>query len=90
MTGSALIGLIEALSIGEQCAVLGIAEYERQLDKLPNGFVAQVYAAWGLPDTDAAIQDGSFCFRFVRAGKLLIAVQPDRANLAGRFIALRD
>jgi cobaltochelatase CobN len=82
--------LIEALSVGGQCAVLGIAEYERQLDKLPNGFVAQVYATWGAPDKDAAIQDGSFCFRFVRAGKLLIAVQPDRGNVDTRKTEYHD
>jgi cobaltochelatase CobN len=76
--------LIAALSTGEPDAVLSLADYERLLSGLPAGFVADVRAAWGSPDDDASVTDGAFRFRFVRAGNLVIAVQPDRGDLASR------
>jgi cobaltochelatase CobN len=76
--------LIAALSTGESAAVLSLADYERLLNDLPASFVADVRAAWGSANDDAAVKDGAFEFRFVRAGNLVIAVQPDRGDLASR------
>lgn len=82
--------LIAALSSGEPAAVLSLAQYEQLLATLPAGFVAQLRAAWGAPEDDAAIRAGRFRFRIVRAGKLVIAVQPDRGNAASRKADYHD
>jgi cobaltochelatase CobN len=82
--------LIAALSAGEPCAVLSVAAYERELAALPAEFVASVQAAWGAPGGDASVRDGAFCFRFVRAGNMVVAVQPDRGNPATRQSEYHD
>ncbi|MDB5394716.1 MAG: Cobaltochelatase subunit CobN [Rhodospirillales bacterium] len=76
--------LVARLSSGETTAVLEIGAYERLFADLPAIFVEQVRAAWGAPDDDASIMDGAFHFRIVHAGKFLIAVQPDRGDIASR------
>jgi cobaltochelatase CobN len=76
--------LAAALSAGETSAVLNVADYERLLGDLPAGFAADVRAAWGEPDADISVKDGAFHFRVVRAGNLVIAVQPDRGDVASR------
>jgi cobaltochelatase CobN len=76
--------LIAALSVGETAAILAVVDYERLLNDLPASFVANVHAAWGSACDDAAVKDGAFEFRFVRAGNLVIAVQPDRGDIAAR------
>jgi cobaltochelatase CobN len=82
--------LIAALSTGEQRAVLTVAAYERLLATLPAAFVALLRSAWGEPDEDVAVHDGSFCFRYVRAGGMVIAVQPDRGHQASRQTEYHD
>jgi cobaltochelatase CobN len=72
------------LSTGETSSVLDVAAYERLLGELPAAFVAEVRAAWGAAADDASVKDGIFHFRVVRAGKLMIAVQPDRGDIASR------
>jgi cobaltochelatase CobN len=82
--------LATALSVGEASAVLSLADYENLLTTLPARFVDQVRAAWGEPRDDAAVLNGMFCFRIVRAGRLLIAVQPDRGATASRKTDYHD
>jgi cobaltochelatase CobN len=82
--------LITALSAGETQAVLSVADYERLQATLPPRFVEQLQAAWGEPGEDEAVRDGMFCFRFLRAGNLLVAVQPDRGNPASRKTEYHD
>jgi cobaltochelatase CobN len=76
--------LAESLSAGETTAVLDVQTYKRLLADLPPIFVAQLHAAWGDPNRDASLENGAFRFRIVRAGNLLIAVQPDRGDVAAR------
>jgi len=78
---SALIG---ALAAGETTAILSIVAYERLLADLPAAFVDEVRAAWGSPNDDPAVMNGAFQIRVVRAGNLLVAVQPDRGNVGSR------
>jgi cobaltochelatase CobN len=82
--------LIAALSDGAPSAALSVAAYERHLMTLPAGFVEQVRAAWGEPRADAAVHYGLFCYRFMRAGGLLIAVQPDRGGRSARKAEYHD
>ena len=76
--------LIAALSEGPLEATLTLAEYEAELASTPGTFQSAVGAAWGEPADDPSLIDGAFRFRFVRLGKLIVAVQPDRGDPAGR------
>ena len=76
--------LIALLSLGPTQAVLSLADYAARFAALPEAFRRDVVAAWGDPETDPALSDGVFAFRFVRAGKLLVAVQPDRGRVDTR------
>jgi cobaltochelatase CobN len=76
--------LVQALSAGESTAILTVADYKELLGGLSAPFVAGLRAAWGAPEGDAATKNGAFHFRVVRAGNLLVAVQPDRGDAASR------
>jgi len=76
--------LVGALAAGETTAILSVADYERLLADLPATFVDEVRAAWGPPNDDPAVTKGAFHVRVVRAGNLLVAVQPDRGNVGSR------
>jgi cobaltochelatase CobN len=69
---------------------LSVRDYGRLLSTLPAAFVAQIRAAWGDPADDPAVRDGMFHFRIVRAGNLLIAVQPDRGAAVHRKTEYHD
>jgi cobaltochelatase CobN len=82
--------LATTLSVGERSGVLSVADYERLLASRPTQFVEQLLAVWGKPDGDADVRDGVFCFRIVRAGHLLVAIQPDRGNITARKTEYHD
>ncbi len=71
-------------------ATLSLPDYQRMLATLPAAFVEQLRAARGDPAADSAVQDGMFHFRVVRAGTMLIAVQPDRGSVAHRKTEYHD
>jgi cobaltochelatase CobN len=70
--------LAHLLSDGETTAVVGLQVYERFLETLPGDFVRTVRDAWGAAEGDEAVANGAFRFRIVRAGNMVVAVQPDR------------
>jgi cobaltochelatase CobN len=76
--------LIAALVEGPLQAVLTLVEYEAELASTAADFRQSLFAAWGSPATDRDAIDGAFKFRFVRLGKLIIAVQPDRGDAFSR------
>ena len=76
--------LIAALSEGPLEPVLTLADYETALAATPSAFREAIDAAWGDPAADPACVDGAFRFRFVRLGRLVVAVQPDRGDAASR------
>ena len=82
--------LIAYLSQGPMQAVLSLADYAARFAELPEAFRRDVVTAWGNPEADPALSDGGFAFRFVRAGKLLVAVQPDRGRLDTRKSEYHD
>ncbi len=75
---------MDALSRGPLAATLTLAEYEARLASAPDDFRQSLYSAWGDPDGDRDAIDGAFRFRFVRLGKLIVAVQPDRGDAVSR------
>ena len=74
------VGLIEALSEGPLEPTLTLAEYEDELAAAPATFQKAVRGAWGDPTADPCLIGGAFRFRFLRLGKLIVAVQPDRGD----------
>ncbi len=82
--------LTSHLSEGKLSGVISLSQYERLLAEQPPAFVENLCAAWGVPADDPAAQGGMFCFRIVRAGNLIIAVQPDRGSPASRKVDYHD
>ena len=76
--------LIKALAEGPLEAALTLAEYEAELASTPSDFRQSLFAAWGDPADDRDAVDGAFRLRFVRLGKLIVAVQPDRGDASSR------
>jgi cobaltochelatase CobN len=76
--------LIAALAEGPLEAALTLAEYEAELASTPSDFRQSLFAAWGEPAQDRDVIDGAFQLRFVRLGKLTVAVQPDRSDASSR------
>ncbi len=76
--------LIAALSEGLPEATLTLAEYKSEFAATPSAFQSAVRAAWGEPNDDPCLIGGAFRFRFLRLGKLIVAVQPDRGDPAAR------
>ncbi|CUH53194.1 cobaltochelatase subunit CobN [Shimia marina] len=57
-----------------------LEDYVSALEKLPASLQGNLTAAWGTPSDDPSFADGSFHFKAVRRGKLLIALQPERGS----------
>ena len=76
--------LIAALAEGPLEAALTLADYEAELVSTPADFRQALFAAWGDPADDRDAIDGGFQLRFVRLGKLIVAVQPDRGDALSR------
>ncbi len=70
--------LMEALQSPSPVASFSLRAYRAFLDSLPRDFVAALDACCGGPDADAAVEGGAFAFRFLRLGKIVVALQPDR------------
>ena len=64
--------------------------YEAWRARLPEGARAALAAEWGEPADDPACRDGAFRFRAVRAGCVLVALQPDRGHKGDRKAGYHD
>ena len=71
--------LIDALTRAAPQARLSLGAYRAQFAQLPEAFRRAVEARWGDAATDEAVDADAFAFRVFDAGKLTLAVQPDRA-----------
>ena len=67
-----------------------LGDYLALLTTLPADFVASVSDAWGAPQDDPAIVDAAFRFSCLEAGKLVVALQPDRGARAKRYESYHD
>lgn len=76
--------LIERLQGGPLNATVTLQAYRAFLQGLPRDFVENVQAQWGAPEDDVSLRDGSFVFRFLRLGRALVGLQPDRGSTASR------
>ncbi|WP_134724777.1 cobaltochelatase subunit CobN [Paracoccus luteus] len=67
-----------------------LTDYRGALAALPQGLRDDLAAAWGAPEADPAVADGAFHFAAVRRGCALVALQPERGEVAGREDAYHD
>ncbi|MCP8940860.1 cobaltochelatase subunit CobN [Alsobacter sp. SYSU M60028] len=82
--GDLPVDLMRALETGEPAGALALDAYAALFDELPSAFRASVLGAWGAPGEDDALRDGAFRFRIARAGRLVVALQPDRGRRDSR------
>ncbi|GHE02121.1 cobaltochelatase subunit CobN [Defluviimonas sp. 20V17] len=64
--------------------------YRAALATLPPQMRDALHAAWGPPEHDPALRDGAFHFSAIEAGRVLIALQPERGRRKGREDAYHD
>ena len=82
---------VEALLRGDADDVaVPLADYKRWLAALPERLRWDISQAWGEPANDPAVGDGAFRFRVLRAGKIVIVLQPDRGTCADRKAGYHD
>ncbi|MEZ5797559.1 MAG: cobaltochelatase subunit CobN [Paracoccaceae bacterium] len=67
-----------------------LADYLAELETLPEGLRRDLAAAWGAPADDPAVQDGAFTFAALRHGAALVALQPERGEVASRDADYHD
>ncbi len=78
------VELITRLETRAAEITFSLADYERLFATLPEAFQHSVMSAWGTPADDADVHDNAFRFKAHLAGKLLLAVQPDRGRRDAR------
>ncbi len=67
-----------------------LADYEAALATLPKPLCRTLTDAWGTPETDASVRGGAFHFPAIRRGAVLIALQPERGEVASRDADYHD
>ncbi|WP_426437149.1 cobaltochelatase subunit CobN [Bradyrhizobium genosp. P] len=77
-------------ALGGQTLTLSLADYQVALTGLPPPLQEKLQAAWGQPEDDPQIRDGAFHFAAIRRGKAIIAVQPERGEVASRDVDYHD
>jgi len=79
-----------AMRLGTEELVFPLAAYRAALAQLPPALQQDLAQSWGAPEDDPAVRDGAFHFAGLRAGQALVALQPERGDLAGRDEAYHD
>ena len=82
--------VVRALEDSIQTFDVSIADYHNWLSTLPPDFVTNINDAWGAPQIDPAVVDGAFRFSCLEAGKLVVALQPDRGARTDRYETYHD
>ena len=70
--------------------VVPLADYRRYVVALPDDLLRQLHTNWGAPESDPAFARGAFRFPVLRAGHLLILLQPDRGSRTDRKAGYHD
>jgi cobaltochelatase CobN len=69
---------------------IALADYQHHLTALPTELQRELHDSWGTPEADPAFANGAFRFPALRAGSLLILLQPDRGAHADRKAVYHD
>ena len=67
-----------------------LAAYKTALATLPETLRTDLHGAWGAPEADPLCRNGAFHFPAVQRAKTLIALQPERGDVAARADAYHD
>jgi cobaltochelatase CobN len=67
-----------------------LAAYRAALATLPQTLQDDLARAWGEPQDDPALRDGMWQFPALRLGAALLALQPERGEVAGRAEGYHD
>jgi cobaltochelatase CobN len=67
-----------------------VGEYRARLTTLPPSLQQNLQEAWGSVEDDPQVQNGVFYFAAIRRGKVLIALQPERGEIAARDADYHD
>jgi len=84
-----IIGRLTGAAAGDEIAV-PLVDYWAWLAAMPKQTADAIAAAWGAPETDPAFADGHFRFPCLRAGNILILLQPDRGSRGDRKQGYHD
>ncbi|MBS7697717.1 MULTISPECIES: cobaltochelatase subunit CobN [unclassified Chelatococcus] len=82
--------ILPRLEAGTERAALSLSRYRDWLAATPQAFRDAVTAAWGEPEDDAALAEGAFSFPVMRAGHVVLALQPERGRDADRKASYHD
>ncbi len=74
----------------EQTLTWPLSDYLAALDTLPEALQANLTAAWGDAASDPQVRDGAFHFPATRRGHVLVALQPERGEVASRDADYHD
>jgi cobaltochelatase CobN len=72
--------LMPRLTEGERSFEVPLPAYRAWLSTLPVEQRSAIDERWGSPESDPALEGGTFRFRAVRSGNVLVALQPDRGH----------
>ncbi|MBC56670.1 MAG: cobaltochelatase subunit CobN [Confluentimicrobium sp.] len=61
-----------------------LEDYHAALAVLPAALRDDLQRVWGTPEDDPIARDGAFHFSALRAGKMLVALQPERGEVTAR------
>lgn len=82
--------LLPRLTAGERAFAVPLAAYQAWLDALPPERRAEIESCWGRTEDDPAVRGGAFRFAALRAGQVLVALQPCRGRGADRKASYHD
>ncbi|MAC76931.1 MAG: cobaltochelatase subunit CobN [Rhodobacteraceae bacterium] len=73
-----------AKRLGVERVRVSLAEYGEAAEALPERLRGDLEAAWGQAEADPSVRDGAFEFAALRIGEAIVALQPERGNVAVR------
>ncbi len=81
-------GLAQELS--QTTLTWSVDDYRATLKQLPQILRDNLDSAWGGPESDPQVRDGEFHFTAIRSGKAIVAIQPERGEVASRDADYHD
>lgn len=82
--------LIDGLCHAPERPTIDLAAYQRLFAEFPASARETILAAWGDPEHDPALVNGTFTHRHMSVGTAVLAVQPDRGSALDRKAGYHD
>src|SRR5215469_5393118 len=82
--------LLEGLTRADNDAILPLQDYAHLFDRVPQAAAEKIYQVWGDPADDPDLQDGTFRFRAIACGNVVVALAPDRGRTRERRAEYHD